>query len=132
MCCLHVGLTDRDYSELQVLYSKHAARGLEILAFPCNNFGQQEPGSNAEIASFAKGRGATFPVLGKLDCGSTALAHPLYQYLTSSTGGALTWNFEKILCDANGMPVRRFSPRDSPLGMEAAILELLDNRPSEL
>ncbi|CAE7752724.1 GPX1 [Symbiodinium microadriaticum] len=121
-----IGLTDRDYKELQMLYSKYASRGLEILAFPCNDFGQQEPSSNGEIARFVASKGVNFPVLGKLSCGSVADAHPLYQFLMSATSGPLTWNFEKILCDRHGVPFRRFTPRESPLSFEGEIVKLLD------
>jgi glutathione peroxidase len=76
-------LTNQNYAELQQLYEKHSAN-LEILGFPCNNFGRQEPGTNSEIAAFAAGKGATFPILGKLECENGEQTAPLYQFLRNS------------------------------------------------
>lgn len=107
--------------------------GLEILAFPCNNFGGQEPGTNEEILQFAKDHGATYPVLGKLECDNGDKTHPVYQYLKGSLdngiiGQGLKWNFAKFLCDANGVPVKRYIPTTGPLAIEADIVELLNKK----
>lgn len=63
---------------------QHKDAGLEILAFPCNNFGAQEPGTNAEVLKFAEGKGATFPILGKLECENGDSTHALYKYLKTA------------------------------------------------
>jgi glutathione peroxidase-family protein len=115
---------------MQELYQKHASNGLEILAFPCNNFGKQEPGTNDEVLAFAQKKGATFPVFGKLECENGDITHPLYQYLRGSLdnglyGQGLKWNFTKFLCNAEGVPIKRYSPAQSPMSFEADILELL-------
>eukprot|EP01039_Chlorochromonas_danica_P002196 gene2196-2396_t len=125
------GLTDTNYAELQELYEKLSPQGLEILAFPCNNFGNQEPGNGQEILSYAREvKAATFPVLGKLECDHGEQTHPLYAYLKTSLdggllGSGLKWNFAKFLCDANGVPVQRFGPLTSPSAIEQHILPLL-------
>lgn len=111
------------------MYSKYSSKGLEILAFPCNDFGGQEPGSNSEVAAFAKGKGATFPILGKVACEKEATV-PVYKYLKTSKKGplgaeTLLWNFAKFLCDADGVPIKRFPPTSSPLSFEADIVKLL-------
>lgn len=109
-----------------------SSKGLEILAFPCNNFGSQEPGSNADILRFATKKGATFPILGKLECENGDKTHVVYQFLKASVpagmfGRALKWNFTKFICDANGVPQRRYSPTTSPLSLEKDILAYLKN-----
>jgi len=124
-------LTKQNYAELQILYSKYGTTGLEILAFPCNNFGSQEPGANAEVLEFAKGKGATFPILGKLECENGAKTAPLYEFLKQDLSGGvlgqtLKWNFTKFLCDAEGVPVKRFGPQESPLSFESHIKALLE------
>ncbi len=102
------------------------------MAFPCNNFNNQEPGTNSEIYKFATvEKGATYPILGKLDCENGQNTHPLYVYLKKSLGAGmfgekLKWNFSKFLCDANGVPVKRYAPVISPLGIEKDILKLLN------
>jgi glutathione peroxidase len=104
---------------------------LEILAFPCNNFGNQEPGYNEAILSYARSeKAATFPVMGKLECDNGEQTHPLYKFLKSSLSGGvlgsgLKWNFAKFLCDAEGRPVKRYSPLYNPSSIEADILPLL-------
>jgi len=123
-------LTKRNYEELIALYDKYSDQGLEILAFPCNKFGAQEPGEDEEIASWAKGKGAHFPVLGKLDCVGGDTSHKLFQFLTKFIGGGLLgdglkWNFHKFLVNADGIPVKRYGPIDYPKGFEADIKELL-------
>lgn len=106
-------------------------RGLEILAFPCNDFLSQEPGTNSEVLAFVKSKEVTFPVLGKLSCERGSASHPLYKYLKNNVGGGifgkqLKWNYTKFLCDANGVPVKRSGPTESPLTLEKDIQVLLD------
>eukprot|EP01036_Dinobryon_divergens_P025216 gene25216-33742_t len=115
---------------MQSLYEKHRDSGLEILAFPCNNFGGQEPGSNSDIQQFAKSKGATFPVFGKLQCDSGKKTHPLYQYLMGSLPGGilgqgLKWNFAKFLCNSDGVPIQRYLPTTAPSAIEGDIVALL-------
>ncbi len=104
---------------------------MEILAFPCNNFGKQEPGTNEEISEFAKSKGATFPILGKIECENGDETHPFYKYLKASLdngvmGPTLKWNFSKFLCDADGKPIKRYAPVSGPLSFEKDVLELLN------
>lgn len=116
---------------MQQLYAKHGSNGLEILAFPCNSFGQQEPGTNQEIEKFARDKGATFPVLGKVNCENGDETDPLYVFLKDSVpagilGKGLKWNFAKFLCNAEGVPVARYGPQSSPLSFEKDIVKLLN------
>ncbi len=109
---------------------------LLFLAFPCNNFGGQEPGTNAEVLAFARNKGFTAPVLGKLECQNGDKTHVLYQKLTSSISGGwlgagLKWNFAKFLCDSNGVPRTRYLPTTSPLSMESDIKRLLENKDAD-
>lgn len=132
------GLTKQNYAELQVLYDRYSSKGLEILAFPCNNFGSQEPGSNKEILAFAQDKGATFPILGKLECenGDGDKTDPLYNWLKTQRANilgfeSLMWNFSKFLCNTDGVVVERFGPKSSPFSIEADILKLLNAPPAE-
>jgi glutathione peroxidase len=102
------------YKELQALYDDWHEKGLEILAFPCNQFGQQEPGSNVEIQQFCQlNYGLTFPVFAKIDVNGKD-AHPLYKYLRSQKRNILSddipWNFTKFLIDQNGEVLNRYEP----------------------
>ena len=101
-------MTDRDYRALQELHKEYSSQGLTIMAFPCNQFGRQEPGSNAEIASFAKGRyGVQFPMFAKINVNG-ANASPVFKQLKRDTGGAdIGWNFEKFLV-VDGKGIKRF------------------------
>lgn len=118
------------YAGLQQLYEKYAARGLEVLGFPCNQFGKQEPGDAAQIASFCeKNFGVTFPLFDKVDV-KGANAHPLYRYLTKEARGlfwtkAINWNFTKFLVDRNGNVVRRYGPKAKPEALVPGIEALL-------
>ena len=100
------------------LFLRYAEKGLRILAFPCNQFGGQEPGSEEEIKEFVKGYGVEFDMFSKIDVNGTN-AHPLYVFLKNAKHGTLTnnikWNFTKFLCDKHGVPVKRYSPTVSPL-----------------
>jgi len=117
------------YKELQALYETWREKGLEILAFPCNQFGQQEPGSDAEIQQFCqRNYGLTFPVLAKIEVNGEN-AHPLYQYLRSQTKGTLSdniqWNFTKFLIDQNGNVFKRYEPKVTPQEIGREIERLL-------
>ncbi|CAL0313476.1 unnamed protein product [Lupinus luteus] len=123
------GLTSSNYSELAHIYEKYKNQGLEILAFPCNQFGMQEPGSNEEIKQFACTRfKAEFPIFDKVDVNGLFTA-PVYKFLKSSVGGFLgdliKWNFEKFLVDKNGKVVERYPPTTSPFQIEKDIQRLL-------
>lgn len=120
------GLTNQNYAELQELYLKYSAVGLEIIAFPCNDFGAQEPKPIEEVVQFAQNKGATFSVMGKI-----SMSHPMYQMLQGA-GQAITWNFGKFLCDASGTPVAQYQPNQAPLSFEADIAKLLATPGSEL
>jgi len=125
------GLTKRNYAELNSLYAKYKESGLEILAFPCNNFKNQEPGDNYEIQNFAKDiMKAQFPIFGKLECENGDLTHPLFRYLKSADcegedKGKIKWNFSKFLIDEHGIPIKRYGPKDAPLSFTEDIERLL-------
>ncbi|KQK19247.1 phospholipid hydroperoxide glutathione peroxidase 1, chloroplastic [Brachypodium distachyon] len=123
------GLTTANYTELSHLYEKYKTQGFEILAFPCNQFGFQEPGSNSQIKQFACTRfKAEFPIFDKVDVNGPNTA-PIYKFLKSSAGGFLgdlvKWNFEKFLVDKNGKVVERYPPTTSPFQIEKDIQKLL-------
>ena len=117
------------YGELQNLYDQYHDQGLEILAFPCDQFAHQEPGTNEEIQSFCQlNYGVTFPVFAKIDVNGSK-AHPLYQYLRSQQGGLLgdsiKWNFTKFLVGRDGNVVSRSAPAVAPEKMAEEIQALL-------
>ncbi|KAL6985151.1 glutathione peroxidase gpx1 [Sarracenia purpurea var. burkii] len=123
------GLTTSNYSELAQIYEKYKTQGFEILAFPCNQFGGQEPGTNPEIKQFACTKfKAEFPIFDKVDVNGPNTA-PVYQFLKSNAGGFLgdliKWNFEKFLVDKNGKVVERYPPTTSPFQIEKDIQKLL-------
>jgi glutathione peroxidase len=111
------------YEGLQSLYDKYQSQGLVVLAFPANDFGQEEPAANQEIQQFATGKyKVTFPLFAKI---STMGEHaaPLYQFLTdkqanAATGGPIRWNFTKFLIDREGKILQRFEPDVEPLAPE--------------
>src|ERR1700693_1112456 len=109
------------YEGLQALYAKYKDRGLVLTGFPANNFGGQEPGSDAEIGAFCKSKfGVTFPMFSKISVKGADKA-PLYQFLTDTkanpkTGGEIPWNFTKYLVDPNGKGLARF---DAPVEPES-------------
>jgi glutathione peroxidase len=109
------------YEGLQALYVKYKDRGLVVAGFPANNFGGQEPGSDAEIGAFCKSKfGVTFPMFSKISVAGKDKA-PLYQFLTDKTanpktGGEIPWNFTKYLVDRNGKVLARF---DAPVEPES-------------
>ena len=118
------------YEGLQALHTAYADRGFEVLGFPCNQFGAQEPGDAAEIGAFCKTNyGADFPMFAKIDVNGPDAA-PLYDYLKQAKPGLLgsrriKWNFTKFLTDREGRPVRRFGPSTPPDQIRPAIEELL-------
>jgi len=119
------GLTIKNYHQLQALYSKYADDGLRIMAFPCNQFGWQEPGSNESIDEFAKSHGVTFDMYEKIEVnGGDAL--PLWKFLKKMEGGGfIKWNFTKFLISREGVPILRYGPTTNPEDMEPEILNAL-------
>jgi glutathione peroxidase len=106
------------YEGLEALYEKYKGRGLVVLGFPANNFGGQEPGSNQEIKSFCtRNYKVTFPMYGKISVAGADQA-PLYKFLTDASGGAIRWNFTKILVDGSGKVIQRFEPDVEPESKE--------------
>ncbi|HOI47154.1 MAG TPA: glutathione peroxidase [Bacilli bacterium] len=117
------------FKELEELYQQYKDKGLVVLGFPCNQFMNQDPGTNEEILSFCElNYGVTFPMFSKIDVNGDN-AHPLYKYLTSETktllSEAIKWNFTKFLVDKNGNVVERYAPQVSPLKMKKDIEKLL-------
>jgi glutathione peroxidase len=112
------GLTPQ-YEGLQSLYEQYADRGLNIVGVPCNQFGEQEPGSPEEIATFCSANyGVTFPLTAKLDVNGPN-RHPLYEELTETPdaegkAGDVQWNFEKFLVSSDGEILARFRPLTAP------------------
>jgi glutathione peroxidase len=107
------------YKGLQELHTQFAARGFDVLGFPCNQFGKQEPGDSEQIGSFCeKNFGVTFPMFAKIEVNG-ANAHPLYKFLKDKEPGvlgieAIKWNFTKFLVDRNGQVVKRYAPTTKP------------------
>ena len=117
------------YEGLENLYKKYRDRGFEVLDFPCNQFGNQAPGSEEEIHSFCQLKyDVTFPQFAKIEVNGPNEA-PLYTYLKSQQKGMLgsniKWNFTKFLVDKNGNVVARYAPTDKPENLEADIEKLL-------
>jgi glutathione peroxidase len=118
------------YAGLERLYRKYRDRGFVILAFPCDQFGRQEPGTDAEIQSFCSERyDVTFPIFSKILVNGDG-AHPLFKLLKSARPGwlgigGITWNFSKFLVDRDGNVIDRFGPRHTPERIEPAIMRLL-------
>lgn len=113
------GLTPQ-YASLETLYERYKPRGLEVVAFPANDFGQQEPGTNDEIQAFcAVNYQTTFPVLAKISVKGVDIA-PLYAYLTTDSGfpGDIEWNFAKFLVAPDGRVAARFRADVDPLAPE--------------
>jgi glutathione peroxidase len=114
------------YAGLEALYRKYRDRGFVVLGFPCNQFGAQEPGSEAEIASFCSSTyDVTFPMFAKVDVNG-AEAHPLYEHLKSAKPGilgteAIKWNFTKFLVDRQGNVIERYAPKVTPESLDSAI-----------
>lgn len=107
------------YKGLEALYRQYKDKGLEILGFPCDQFGHQEPGDEAEIKDFCSlTYDVSFPMFAKIKVNGDD-AHPLYQFLKSEQKGLLgtgmvKWNFTKFLVDKSGQVVKRYAPKDTP------------------
>jgi glutathione peroxidase len=118
------------YRELQSLYQEFHDKGFEILAFPCNQFGAQEPGTAEQIQAFCTvNYGVTFPVFKKINVNGPD-AHPLFEYLKTAAPGllgteAIKWNFTKFLINREGLPVKRFASATTPKSIQADIQALL-------
>ena len=122
------------YSGMESLYGKYKAKGFEVLAFPANEFGKQEPGSDSDIKAFCSSKyNVTFPLFSKIVVKGPGI-HPFYEYLTSSKtdpkfAGDISWNFNKFLIDRKGEVIARFGSGDAPESLkvtqaiEAALAE---------
>ncbi|MEH7335916.1 glutathione peroxidase [Neobacillus drentensis] len=122
------------FKELQSLYETYKDKGLEILGFPCNQFMNQDPGSEEEIKSFCElNYGVTFPMFAKVDVNGV-YTHPLFRYVREQTPGLLgintiKWNFTKFLVDSNGKAIKRFAPQTKPSEIAKDIETLLSVKP---
>lgn len=121
------------YRGLEDLQKAYAPRGFSVLGFPCNQFGEQEPGSSGEIADFcSRDYGVTFPMFAKIDVNGED-AHPLFKFLKSAQPGvlgslgwdAIKWNFTKFLVGRDGRVVARYAPTAKPESLRGRIEELL-------
>ena len=118
------------YEGLEKLHAELSGRGLAVLGFPCNQFGAQEPGSEAEIGEFCRlNYGVAFPVFAKIEVNGPG-AHPLYVWLKSQAKGffgtsSIKWNFTKFLVDRQGKVVRRYGSTTKPAAIRGAIEKLL-------
>ena len=124
------------YAGLETLYRTYNERGLEVLGFPCNQFGAQEPGSAAEIGAFCEQNyGVSFPMFAKIDVNGDQ-AHPLYRFLKKQKpgllgplgGGAIKWNFTKFLVDRSGNVVARYASTTRPESLAKDIENLLESK----
>ncbi len=122
------------YAGLENLYRTYKSRGLEVLGFPCNQFGAQEPGTVEQIGEFCEHNyGVSFPMFAKIDVNGSR-THPLYQFLKRSKpgifgpfgGGSIKWNFTKFLVDRNGRVVSRYGSATKPESLAGSIEKLLD------
>lgn len=126
------GLTPQ-YKGLEALYQKYRDQGLEILGFPCNQFGGQEPGGTKEIEQTCLiNYGVSFTMFAKVAVNGSE-SHPLFQYLRKELpgliGGNIRWNFTKFLIGCDGRPIRRFSPTTAPARLEKDIRKALEAKP---
>lgn len=117
------------YAGLEALYKKYASQGLVILGFPCNQFGNQEPGSADDIAQTCHiNYGVSFPMFEKVEVNGAG-AHPVFRYLKDELpgilGGRIKWNFTKFLVGRDGKPLKRFAPFTTPEKMEGTIVAAL-------
>ncbi|OZI74761.1 glutathione peroxidase [Bordetella genomosp. 12] len=125
----HCGFTPQ-YSGLEELQQRFADQGFTVLAFPCNQFGRQEPGDATEIRQFCDTQyGVTFPLFAKIDVNG-ADAHPLYRWLKEQKPGvlgteAIKWNFTKFLVGRDGQVIARYAPTDAPVSLADAIEQAL-------
>ena len=120
------------YKGLEQLQNKFSNEEFSVLAFPCNQFGGQEPGTNQEIVEFCSlNYGSTFPIFGKIDVNGDN-AHPLYKFLTTEKKGLLgtekiKWNFTKFLVNKDGEPVNRYGSSTTPEQIETDIEKLINS-----
>ncbi len=118
------------FGGLEELHKAYASQGLVVLGFPCNQFGGQDPGADAEISSFCQiNYGVSFPMMGKVDVNG-ADAHPLFTFLSSEAPGLLgsksiKWNFTKFLVGKDGNVLARYAPQDTPAGLAKDIEKAL-------
>jgi glutathione peroxidase len=118
------------YAGLQALYEKYKDQGFAVLGFPCNQFGAQEPGSEAEIGAFCeRNYGVDFPMFAKIEVNGPG-THPVYKHLKRAAPGLLgsesiKWNFTKFLVDRDGRVVERYAPTARPEDLKPAIEKLL-------
>jgi glutathione peroxidase len=118
------------YEGLQELHTAFHERGLEVLCFPCNQFGRQEPGTSSDIAGFCQRHyGVAFQMFEKIDVNGSG-AHPLFQWLKAAKPGflgsrSIKWNFTKFLVGRDGRPVRRYATITKPAALSADIQKLL-------
>ena len=118
------------YKGLEVVHEQFRDKGVEVLGFPCNQFGSQEPGSNAEIGAFCeRNYGVTFLLFDKIDVNGDA-AHPLFKHLKSEAPGlmgteAIKWNFTKFLVRKDGRVYKRYAPQTEPKELMKDIEKLL-------
>ena len=118
------------YKDLQNLYEKYQDQGLEVLGFPCNQFGAQEPGSNEEVKSFCDlNYNVSFRMFDKIDVNGSN-ASPLFKYLKQESPGimgteAVKWNFTKFLVNSDGQVVKRFAPKDGESEIESELQKIL-------
>ena len=117
------------YEGLQKLYEKYENNGLVILGFPCNQFGNQEPGDEKSIANGCMiNYGVSFPMFSKIEVNGKN-AHPIFKYLKNKLGGILgnsiKWNFTKFLIDPDGKPIKRYAPTTKPESIENDVVQLL-------
>ncbi|EFC47763.1 predicted protein [Naegleria gruberi] len=119
----------KQYDEIQEVYNKYKDQGFEVLAFPCNQFGSQEPGTNEEICTFARTKfKVTFKIFDKINVNGSETI-PLYNFLKKEGAGflvdAVKWNFTKFLVSKSGKVLKRYAPNTSPKDMEDDIQKLL-------
>jgi glutathione peroxidase len=118
------------YKGLEEVYRQFHARGVEVLGFPCNQFGHQEPGGEAEIGAFCeRNYGVSFPLFSKIEVNGPA-AHPLFRHLKQAAPGLLgtqriKWNFTKFLVDRDGQVIKRYAPQTRPAEIAGDIERLL-------
>ncbi len=132
----HCGFTPQ-YAGLQALHEQFHACGFSVLAFPCNQFGAQEPGNAEQIAQFCERQyGVSFPVFEKIEVNG-AKAHPLYQFLVKEKRGllgteAIKWNFTKFLIDRHGQVLKRYAPATKPEAIAKDIDRVLNTAAAQL
>jgi glutathione peroxidase len=123
------------YQGLELLYRRYLDQGVEVLGFPCNQFGGQEPGTEAEIGAFCeKNYGVSFPMFAKVEVNGND-AHPLFQHLKSEAPGvlgleAIKWNFTKFLVGRDGKVVHRYAPQTKPEDIAEDVDRLLVEQPA--